>query len=293
MMNKMKIHPRSIIKDKMNIEKDKMGFVLGRGSSNLKRLKEIYGVEVTPPDKGEQTIYIEGIADMVFAAKKDIEDCIQYTTRFIIEKEYVSAVIGSEGKRIEALRKANKATYIDIKRDGQVTITGSKKCCESAKEAIESRIQRRKTALDYVYEEKFSVPVNLLGHVVGKNFSNLIRLESTYSVHVHTSEQHSDHKEISVKGSLAENVSAAKKDILENLMPLTLSIDIDASYFGCIKGRRGENVKRLRNEHGVGIFLKNGKVCILGGKGRAEAAREAILSIISEKRKKADAAAAT
>ena len=187
MMNKMKIHPRSIIKEKMNIEPDKTGYVIGRRFSNLKRIEEIYGVDITLPEIGRgsriileesvKTVYIEGLADMVFAAKKDIEDCIKHTTRFIIEQEYVFAIIGRGGKKIESLRKANKVSYIDIKEDGQVTIVGSQKRCESAKEAIESRIQRYKTAKTYVYEEKFSVPSNLLGHVIGRKFSNLIRLD--------------------------------------------------------------------------------------------------------------------
>jgi len=66
------------------------------------------------------------------------------------------------------------------------------------------------------YQEKFSVPTQLISYVCGKNYSNTKRVENIHNVHVLIYSV-KDETEFCVKGPVARNVSAAKKDLLENL----------------------------------------------------------------------------
>jgi len=261
----------------------------------------MYGVDINRSDRGDsqiiseesdQTICKEEMEGKICISKEDIEKDLKHTTRFIIEREYVPAVIGPGGKIIEAWAVVYEVDIISIREDGQVVIIGSQQGCESAKETIESMIQRWDTAKkDYSFcEEKFKIPADLVCHVVGKNFSNLNRIKSAYNVHVNLkSAIVNGQREIGVIGFDAGKVSAAKVDILKNL-PRTLRFDIDESYFGKIVGHEGENVARLSKDYGVKITLEKGKACIEGRNDRTLAARDAILSIISAaKSKKIDA----
>ena len=63
---------------------------------------------------------------------------------------------------------------------------------------------------------------------------------------------------------------------------------MDERFAGLIIGRGGKRVLRLEKEFDVVIHIgqRDGKAYILGKKERAEAAMDAIISIISEKSKK-------
>ena len=341
----------TIIKE-MSIEADKMCLVAGHKFSNVKRLEEMYGVRVKVPAKGAGSkIVIEGPADMVSAAKKDIEESISFGTSFFIEKEFIRLIIGPKGERIESLRK-EKNVKIDISAEGEVKLFGKKIGCEAAKEAIESiiknasivsffvekgyfgtiigregncrlglqkahnvgielnqvvvvgkksdceackktiesMIEKKKVIEPGAWMEKFYVPAHLLGSIVGMNGSNVKRIESKYDVQVSLPSAKNGRSEIWVKGKSTEDVSSAKKDIMDNL-PWELVLAVDKNCYGSIIGRGGENVQRLRREYGVKIDLKGGYAIIDGRKSRAEAAGEAIDTILSTQRKDGDAAA--
>jgi len=128
----------SVIKKEITIEPTMIGFVVGRNGDNLERLKEIYGVKFALPPKGGSLFTIEGPSEKkVSAAMKDIKDRLSCKTRFFVEKDHISQVIGREGKRIQALEQA---LNVDIKilQEGEVVITGLR--CEEAKKDIEANL---------------------------------------------------------------------------------------------------------------------------------------------------------
>jgi len=357
---KKAIYPNSIIKKDMFIDPGEMDYVLGKAIFNADRLKEMYDVEITLLFKGNSQIIIslEGLAEDVFAAKRDIEECMPLTTRFFIEKDYTGIAIGCKGENIQALEK-NENVQISISQDGEVVVTGSQSGIDASKRVIENIIQRCKTGYVYKYKEKFWVPPDLVGFIAGKNCSNLKRIESTHGVQVFLPSNANGKSKILVKGPTAEkvsaakreitarayeyqeefavspdllgciigkngsnlkriesfydvhvqmprgdkkrngvvvkgwaagNVSAAKKDILESLpVDSTLSFDVEKRFERKIIGRGGETVRRLCKEYGVKIGLsKDGKVRISGTIDNAKAARDAIISIISQESNRDD-----
>ena len=292
---KSPVYPDSITMEQISIEPDKMDLVSGDEMSNMKRLKEVYDVDITLLFKGSYQIIIsiEGMAEMVFAAKKDIEEGLSCTKSFYIETGYIYRVIGREGKRIRNLEKEH-GVQIGVRYDGKVVLTGHQGGCKSAKEAIESLIERGKNDK---YREEVSVPKHQLGYVCGKNSLNLKKIESKYSVQVILPSTSNGRSQVLVIGPDPGNVSAAKKHILSCLFA-ELSLDVDKRFVetNCILGRgRGETLWRLSNEYRVHITCSDDgdKIYVSGVKMRAEAARDAILSIISdEERRKADVEAA-
>jgi len=346
-----------VTKETMIIEPEMMGLVAGRKGSNLKRLREFYGVNIKLPPKGGSQIILEGPPKMILAAKKDIEENMSYKTNFSIEKDHTRLLIGPDGEKVQALEdelnvrieikkengevavtgkrceEAKKAikenlssvtsffiekdysylvigqegqTIRDLKKvhnveihineEGKVSIVGKE--CEEAKKAIETLIEKFKT--DYPYKEKFSVPESIAGFICGKNGSNVKRIASTYGVFVFITPSPSvkDESQVLVIGSVAENVSTAKNDMLEKL--IEMSLDVDESFVGLIIGRGAERLRCLEKEHGVKIEFErqkdqqDGKVTrkafIFGEKERTAAARNAVISIISEESKKVAAA---
>ena len=187
---------------------------------------------------------------------------------------------GQEGKNLLCLEEKFEVCINVNREDGKVMVSGKK--CKAAKKAIESLIKRLK--IEYPYQEKFAVPSDLIGFVCGKNGSNRKRIESTHNVHVFISTSTKDSQTVIVKGPVARNVSDAKKDILENL-PWTMKFNVDDSFVEIIIGPGGETVRRLEMEHNVAICLRDGKVYISGMEERTEAAKDAIISIMSKFKK--------
>ena len=101
------------------------------------------------------------------------------------------------------------------------------------------------------YEERFSVPAQLIGYVIGKDGSNRKMIETTYNVCVLTAcAAGKDESEIILRGSGAEEVRAAKKHILENL---GTNLDVDDRFVGLIIGSGGKTVRHLEKELDISI----------------------------------------
>ena len=240
----------TIVKENMYIGPEHMGYVVGCKLSKVNRLKKIYGVEITLRERGGSQIVIKGSADMVAAAKKDIEESLACET-FFVEKEFVAVIIGPKGERIKTLRIVHNVN-IRINNEGEVVVFGKKSEREAAKKAIESIINQNK--IDEPYKETFSVTADLRGYAAGFHISDVYRIESIYNVHVYQSSTKFGLSEILVKGASAENVSAAKKDMIENC-PLTLSLDE-----GMFDGRE-ETIRRLKKEHEAQRNLFGARQC--------------------------------
>lgn len=251
------IYPNSVIKETMYIDLEKMAHVVGKAMSNVNRLAKLHDVEVTLPVKGSSPkIIIEGLAEDVFAAKRDIEESIPLTMSFFIDKYYTPVVIGPEGKNIKFISKAYNVE-IGVRKDGQVLVSGKKRNCEAAMKNIEFNISQRKTAENYKCAEKFSVPAVLIPHVAGKAGSNVKRIESTYTVRVFLQIKNDQTGEIVVKGPSAGKVSAAKKDILDKLGlgSCQEKFSVPAHLLGYVCGKDGSNAKRIQSYYNVNVFL--------------------------------------
>jgi len=99
-----------------------------------------------------------------------------------------------------------------------VIIDGKQSGCESCKKAIERLINMKKIDTD-PHQEMFYVSECLMSKVAGENRSNVRRIESIYNVQVTFPSSQNGRSEILVTGLAAENVYAAKEDILMISLP--------------------------------------------------------------------------
>jgi len=271
-------------KKKFSVPAHLMSYIRGKNGWNLNNIETTYGVQIfLPSDTDGTEITIKGSSsNRISAAKEIIEASISCKKRFIIGKEYCHLVLGHRGEKIVSLSEKLNVS-IDVQEDGRVDVTGKQRDdTEAAKKAIESMIEELKTA--EVYQEKFTVPENVTGYVKGPNGSNIERIESTYRVHLFVPPA-GDKPEISVKGSDAESVTAAKEHILETI---GTTLEVKKRSVGHIIGPKGTVIRRLNEEYNVFIKFEDeveGKptrtAYILGAKKHATAARQAIIAIIS------------
>jgi len=277
----------SIIKVKMTIDPDVICFVAGYKMSNAKRLEKIHQVEIYIPGyQGASEITVKGPAVNVYAAQVNIAECLPYEARFPIDKEHIETVLGPNGEEKRAMFKAHNV-LLSIHEDKEVVITGKLKGCEAAKKAIESRINAKK--IDEAYQETLFVTGDQMKLIAGEDDSksSVKRIKSTFGVSlIVDSSRPPEYGRygIGLKGPSAELVSAAKKDILDNL-PCVLIFTVDERFI------KKTLIPRTKEKFGVEIFLKEGKANVSGKKGSAEAAKEAIIASISAKRKRTEACA--
>jgi len=262
----------------MIIELENMAFVVGREMANVKRLQEVFGIEIVVPRglNGTQII-LKGPADKVAATKKDIKESFHQIT-FLIEKEYVPLVIGPKGQRIGSLRAAHIHAKITITNDGKIKVVGKESECHAVKEKIKSQINKVKMV--YPFEDKFLVPAGMKFLVAGRDYSNVKRIASTYNVQVSLpSSKNCELSEIWVKGKSAEEVSAAKREILESWDVFF----IKKEDLGLLIGRKGQKLRFLEKEFDVTITIidkEDGKVVIVGKKSGWEACKKAVELLI-------------
>jgi len=251
-------------------------FVVGRGGENIIALENELNVKITIMNSGEILV----IGKRCEEAKKAIKESLSTVTNFVIEKEYRRLVLGHRGETISALVKAY-GVDVNTCDDGKVEVIGNNKNqCEAAKKAIESMIERWKSS--YTYEEKFSVPGNLISYITGKDGWNVNGIESTYSVHLFL-RCDNDPTEITVKGSSTDMVSTAKK-IIEASVSCKTSFFIEKVYRSLVLGQKGEKMRALSEELNVHINIQeDGGVVITGTQREAtEAAKKAIESLIEQ-----------
>jgi len=128
-------------------------------------------------------------------------------------------------------------------------------------------------------EVKVLVPAETIGFVIGRQFSNIKRLESEYAG-VKVSLPARGGSDILLTGP-ADKVAAAEADILDNI-PCTLTLEVEKRYHGAIVGHQGNVINGLRKEYNVSIDLigYENLVVIKGNEENCQDALNAFKSIM-------------
>jgi len=109
----------------------------------LKRLKEIYGVKIIVPSRGGFQVILERSTKMFSLARKDIEGNLSRKASFFDEKDYISQVIGDEGKNIQALEDTLDV-FININRQNrQVVSKGTTGTIDAKEPRMQSKTKYR------------------------------------------------------------------------------------------------------------------------------------------------------
>merc|ERR1719334_99418 len=171
-----------------------------------------------------------------------------------------------------------------------IRITGKKEKCEAAAQALKELVP---IALEV------DVPFEYHRYIIGQNGSGVRKLMTDHDVMIRVPP--SDHKSsVIVLTGTADNVASAKvglderveeiKDKLKDdeLRGFELAVEVDPEFHPKIIGRKGAKIMQLRKDHSVNIQLPRrededqSKITIKGYEANANAAKEAILSIVQE-----------
>jgi len=130
------------VKLEVKVPAEKVGFVIGKLFTNIKRLEKDFGVKVTLPAKGGSDIWLTGPADKAAAAKEDILGNLPWTTDYPLQKGLHGAILGPKGDVINGLRKEHNV--IIILNHENVIIRGCKKQCDAALTSIKSIVAKQR-----------------------------------------------------------------------------------------------------------------------------------------------------
>jgi len=113
----------------------------------VKCVETIYRVRINLPARGVHHNTINGPADMVSDAKREIKESLPPKKSFFIDKKHIGLIIGRGGDTVRALARDLNAFKIDVKNNGEVIIiNGGKSACEVSEQFIGSYIEMWKTS---------------------------------------------------------------------------------------------------------------------------------------------------
>jgi len=171
-----------------------------------------------------------------------------------------------------------------------IRITGKNEKCEAAAQALKALVP---VALEV------DVPFEYHRYIIGQNGSGVRKLMNAHDVMIKVPSSDQESSVIVLTGT-ADNVASAKVGLEERveeirekladdeLRGFELTVEVEPEFHPKIIGRKGAKIMQLRKDHSVNIQLPRrddedqSKITITGYEANANAAREAIMSIVQE-----------
>jgi len=171
-----------------------------------------------------------------------------------------------------------------------IRITGKKEKCEAAAQALKELVP---------ISLEVEVPFEYHRYIIGQNGSGVRKLMNAHDVMIKVPSSDQKSSVIVLTGT-ADNVASAKVGLEERaeevkekladdeLRSYELTVEVEPEFHPKIIGRKGAKIMQLRKDHSVNIQLPGrededqSKITIKGYEANANAAKEAILSIVQE-----------
>lgn len=315
----------NVVEGEMHVDPKHHRYFVARRGEVLKHIgDEFGGVTVSFPRSGVKSdkVVIKGSKDCVEGAKRRIQEIVedlesQVSVDCVIPQTYHRTVMGTRGANVQDICKtydvgikfpdrpvANGENHNNGMANGdvdEVTAQGSKKCdtivltgkqenCDKAKEAL--------LALVPVTEET-AVPYDFHRRIIGQQGKDVRAMMKQFDVNISIPppEEHSDKVKVTGPPNNVKNAIEALQKKCEQLelekeerilKGFSLTVAVDSQYHPKIIGRKGERVKKIREEHDVIIQFprendaEQNSITITGYEKNAEAAKETILNIVRE-----------
>lgn len=152
---------------------------------------------------------------------------------------------------------------------------------------------------------EFSIPIKVVGHVIGKKGSNVRRVEESTSTRIRFKEctKRADEKVVVITGraEAAAQARAAIEETIEAWLkpdePYTATVNIPSDVVGRIIGRQGSNIRIMQSETGARIKIDSARcgderLCtIQGNEKQVQRAQQLLVEAIREIDGKSEAVA--
>ncbi|KAK3104810.1 hypothetical protein FSP39_010756 [Pinctada imbricata] len=314
----------NIVESEMHVDPKHHRYFVARRGEVLRQIADEYGgVTVSFPRSGVKSdkVTIKGSKDCVEGAKKRIQEIVddleaQVTVECVIPQQYHRTVMGRNGANVQEITKTyevgikfpdrpsqenqtngNMVNGVEgegdqadksPKKSDVIIITGKPENCENAKEALLELVP---------VTEEIKIPFDMHRFIIGAQGKDVRAMMRQYEVNISIPPSEDKNDTVKVTGppshvrkalkGLEDKVNKLEAEAEDRaLKSYQTSVEVDEEYHPKIIGRRGANVKILRDDFKVNIQFprkddENQRlITITGYENDAEAAKEEILKIV-------------
>ncbi|XP_060078333.1 vigilin-like [Ylistrum balloti] len=266
-------------------------FLIGRGGTNIRKVREKTGARVIFPsseDQDQELISIIGKKESVDMAKVELEGLIKNLDNIVegemnVDPKHHRHFVARRGEVLRQIAEQYGGVTVSFPRSGvksdRVVIKGSKDCVEGAKK----RIQEIVSDLDSQVTMDCVIQQHHHRTVMGTRGSNVQEITRNYDVGIkfperpiangdkenkdggmvngevngemqNSSDQSPKKNDIIVITGKLENCEQAKEALLA-LVPITDEMTIRYDFHRFIIGQQGKDVRRMMKEYDVNISI--------------------------------------
>ncbi|XP_005104751.1 vigilin [Aplysia californica] len=278
--------------------------IIGRGGSNITRIKQETGVSIKIPSDGENSniIRIEGDPKGVKVAK---EQLLEMATRMeneksrdvLIEHRFHRQIIGSKGENIREIRdKFNQVqiTFPDPgKKSDVVTLRGPKNDVDRAFKHLQNL---GKELVENNYQAQVHIFKDFHKNIIGKGGNTIKKIREETDTKIDLPSESSDSDVITITGKKANVEKAqAKIEAIQKEMGNIKEaiIEIPQKLHNSLIGTKGRFIRSVMEDCG-GVMIrfpqegsKSDKVVIRGPSADVENAKQQLMELANEKKENA------
>ncbi|KAL4221822.1 hypothetical protein ACF0H5_020076 [Mactra antiquata] len=273
--------------------------IIGKGGSNITKIKNETGVAIRIPSDSENsnTIRIEGEPKGVQKAKKELLEMAsrmenEKTRDIIIEQRFHRMLIGARGEGIRATRDKFNQVQITFPDQGRksdiVTLRGPKndvdKCYQHLQKLTQDLVASNYQAQVHIFKDFHK-------NIIGKGGATIRKIREETDTRIDLPTEASDSDVIVITGK-KQNVEAAKKKIeaiqkdLANIKEVF--VDVPHKLHNSIIGAKGRLIRSIMDECG-GVIIRfptegstSDKVTIRGPAEDVDKAKKQLLELSNQ-----------
>ncbi|XP_053378526.1 vigilin-like [Mercenaria mercenaria] len=273
--------------------------IIGKGGSNISKIKDETGVAIRIPSDSENsnTIRIEGEPQGVKKAKKELLEMAsrmenEKTRDIIIEQRFHRMLIGARGEGIKTVRDKFNQVQITFPDQGRksdvVTLRGPKNDVDKCYQHLQKQTQ---DLIASNYQAQVHIFKDFHKNVIGKGGATIRKIREETDTRIDLPTEASDSDVIVITGK-KPNVEAAKKKIEAIQKELAdikeLSVEVPHKLHNSIIGAKGRLIRSIMDECG-GVIIRfpaegstSDKVTIRGPVDDVDKAKKQLLELASQ-----------
>ncbi|EJD75804.1 KH domain-containing protein [Loa loa] len=269
----------SSFEDSVSAKPEFHRFIIGRGGSRIKKIREMYSdVRILFPretDTDKDIIHLVGKKEDITEVKKQLEAMItelneNVEVRMEVDPKHHRHFVIRGAAVLREIQDQNGGVIISFPRagtnDSRVTLKGSKQCVECAKARIEEIVEDLESQVTL----KVEIPGEYHRALLSNRGQKIQELQSKYNVQIkfpdrrlRENTQNENERNVDDGPSLLDTITISGRDArckeaaeaLKALVPVTRTVSVAFEHHRFLIGRSGETIRSLMQAHDVNISI--------------------------------------
>ncbi|VDK79439.1 unnamed protein product [Litomosoides sigmodontis] len=269
----------SSFEDSVSAKPEFHRFIIGRGGSRIKKIREMYSdVRILFPrdtDTDKDIIHLVGKKEDVTEVKKQLEAMItelneNVEARMDVDPKHHRHFVIRGAAVLREIQDQNGGVIISFPRagtnDSRVTLKGSKQCVECAKARIEEIVEDLESQVTL----KVEIPGEYHRALLSNRGQKIQELQTKYNVQIkfpdrrlRENAQNESEKNMDNGPSVLDTITISGRDehcketaeALKALVPVTKTVNVAFEHHRFLIGRSGETIRSLMQAHDVNISI--------------------------------------